>query len=93
MLEKIKGRMGIHESVKIYDLEIAGLISDATHDLGFSGVPKGVINKQTNSVLTAITMYVKANFGNDRSDTNRYMTLYRQKVFRLTMEEGGKDVE
>ena len=85
--------MGIHESVTIYDEEITGLISDAIHDLGFSGVPKAVIDDKTESVLMAVVLYVKANFGNDRSDTNRYMALYRQKVFRLTMEEGGEDVE
>ena len=85
--------MGIHESIGIYDIEILSIMNDAIHDLEFSGVPREIIDKETDSILMAIVLYVKANFGNDRSDTNRYMALYRQKAFRLTMEEGGEDVE
>lgn len=38
-------------------------------------------------VLTAVSCYVMAYLGTDRSDTNRYLDLYRKKVFRLTLNE------
>ena len=36
--------------------------------------------------VTAATLYVKAYIGDDRTDTEKYLDLYRKKVFRLTME-------
>ena len=44
-------------------------------------------------VLTAVTLYVKAYLGNDRSDTRMYLDLYRKKVFRMTLEGSDLDVE
>lgn len=51
-----------------------------------SGVPEAIINEENPSVVTATTFYVKAHLGDDRSDTEKYMDLYRKKVFRLTLE-------
>lgn len=84
MLEKIKKRCGI--SVGVYDAEIGDYIDDCTEEMIASGVPPDMIKAENPQVLTAVTLYVKAHIGNDRSDTGRYMDLYRKKVFRLTLE-------
>ncbi|MCI8592696.1 MAG: hypothetical protein HFI88_10220 [Lachnospiraceae bacterium] len=89
MLEQIKARCGI--AVDIYDGEIKGYIEDCLQDMGASGVPGRLLNGANAQVLTAVTLYVKAYLGNDRSDTGKYLDLYRKKVFRLTLEDD--DVE
>lgn len=88
MLELIKKRCGI--SVSVYDEDIENYITDCREDMLAAGVPAELfpeneteINKQ---VITAVTLYVKAYLGNDRSDTEKYLDLYRKKVFRLTLE-------
>lgn len=94
MLDLIKKRCGIAETVTIYDDDICSYIADCKEDLSVSGVPASLIEEETDSIITAVTFYVKANLGNDRSDTTRYMDLYRKKVFRLALEEGDEaDVE
>lgn len=87
MLEKVKIRCGIISDVTIYDQEIQDYIKDGKSDMIASGVPEYLIDKEDERVVTAITCYVKAYLGNDRSDTEKYLNLYRQKVFRLTLEE------
>ena len=49
-------------------------------------MPQKTVDCQDDRVVTAATLYVKANLGNDRADTEKYMELYRQKVFRLTLD-------
>lgn len=85
MLEKIKHRCGIAEQITIYDEEIMDYIEDAKADLLDSGVPPDLVNTSDVRIMTAITLYVKANIGNDRSDTETYMDLYRKKAFRLAL--------
>lgn len=84
MLELIKKRCGI--SVGVYDAEIRDYINDCTEEMIASGVPPDMIEAENSQVLTAVTLYVKAYLGNDRSDTEKYLDLYRKKVFRLTLE-------
>ena len=92
MLSIIKMRCGIAEAINIYDEDIEMYIEDCKDDMLASGVPAHLIAEKKPGVITAVTFYVKANIGNDRSDTSRYMDLYRKKVFRLTLE-GETDVE
>ncbi len=87
MLELIKKRCGIALAITVYDEEITSYIADARNDMRLSGVDISLLEEETDSVVTAITFYVKANLGNDRSDTEKYMDLYHKKVFRLTMED------
>lgn len=89
MIETVKFRCGIPEKVTIYDDDIRLYIEDAKEDMIMSGVPPDIIEAKDSRVTTAVTLYVKAHIGSDRSDTERYLGLYRQKVFRLTLEEGG----
>ena len=86
MLEKIKFRLGIADTVKIYDADITAYIQDAKSDMIDSGVPPDILGDTPDEqAVTAITLYVKAYLGNDRTDTEKYLDLYRKKVFRLTL--------
>lgn len=91
MFEAVKRRLGIAEAIKIYDADIQLYIGDCVQDLIASGVPETVVSAETEAVLTAVTLYVSAYLGNDRTDTDRYLDLYRQKVFRLTLEPDGSE--
>ncbi len=89
MLELIKKRCGIASSVKVYDEDIMTYMDDCEADLKASGVPGSIANdRQNESVLTAMTLYVKAYLAEDTAETEKYLDLYRKKVFRLTLEEG-----
>lgn len=85
MLEKIKLRCGIAKQITVYDEEISGYIKDAKADMIDSGVPPDLVEIPDERIVTAITLYVKANIGDDRSDTEVYMDMYRKKVFRLAL--------
>lgn len=89
MLEQVKARCGI--AVPVYDGEISGYIEDCLEEMAAAGVPRRLLSGGNSRVLTAVTLYVKAYLGNDRSDTGKYLDLYRKKVFRLTLEDD--DVE
>lgn len=85
--EMIRKRCGITEGINIYDEDIKSYIEDCRQDMKASGVPETLADSEEHaSVLTAVTFYVKAHIGDDRSDTEKYMDLYRKKVFRLTLE-------
>ena len=89
MLEIIKSRCGIPEDIDTYDIDIQVYINDCLADMKASGVPERLLNLNGTDpqVTTAVTLYVKAYLGDDRSDTETYLKLYRQKVYRLTMED------
>lgn len=91
MLELIKKRCGI--SVSVYDEDIEVYMADCREDMIASGVPEELFSEDkteiNEQVATAMTLYVKAYLGNDRSDTEKYLDLYRKKVFRLTLEGDG----
>ena len=88
MLTAVKKRCGIAEGITVYDEEIAAYLDDCEQDLKASGVTEAVLQAEEhrNQILTAVTLYVKAYLGNDRTDTEKYMDLYRKKVFRLSLE-------
>lgn len=86
MLDIIKERCGIPEEIEIYDRDISLYLKDCLEDMKASGVPESILDDPR--AVTAATLYVKAHLGDDRTDTEKYMELYRQKVFRLTLEEG-----
>lgn len=86
MFYLIKKRLGIAENVTVYDDDIRSYLADCEQDMLDSGVPEKTVDCQNDRAVTAATLYVKANLGNDRADTEKYMELYRQKVFRLTLD-------
>lgn len=91
MLDEVKARCGIVPEVTVYDGEISGYIGDAGADLIASGVDASLVEAEKPGVVTAVTLYVKAHLGDDRSDTEKYMDMYRKKVFRLTLEDPVED--
>ena len=82
MLEEIKMRCGIAAAVTVYDADINLYIEDCIGDLKASGVAKELIESKHAGVITAVSLYVKAYLGDDRTDTDKYLSLYRDKVFR-----------
>ena len=94
MLQAVKMRCGIAPEIIVYDEEIEMYIKDALEDMRASGVPEWLLSTKRihPQTLTAVTLYVKAYLGNDRTDTDKYLDLYRKRVFRLTLEDE-KDVE
>lgn len=91
MFELVKKRCGVAAAVDTYDDDIAVYIEDCKEEMLASGVPETLISGEDKQVITAVTLYVKAYLGDDRQDTEKYMDLYRKKVFRLTLE--GDDAE
>ena len=79
----------------MYNDDISVYIEDALEDMKTSGVPPDILKKDADDprVLTAVTLYVKAYLGNDRSDTRMYLDLYRKKVFRMTLEGSSCETE
>ena len=105
MLEKIKKRCGIALEITVYDEETQDLIDSAKADLMASGVITTVIMSENKQLLNAITCYVKAYRGNDRSDSDKYIKMYQDLRLYLefltdedlillkAIEEGEPDVE
>lgn len=89
LLTTIKDRLGIPAEITTYDGELTSVISAAQSDILASGVPSDLIEANDDRVVLAITAYVKANYGDDRSNTTRYTQIYQGIVFRLCQEEGG----
>lgn len=89
LLTMIKERLGIGAGITVYDSELTSLISAARSDIIASGVPSELVDSNDDRVLLAITAFVKANYGDDRSNTTRYTQIYQTMVFRLCQEEGG----
>lgn len=95
MVEQIKQRCGVPASITVYDEEFSQLISDALEEMETAGVPKRLLTdlgQDTNPrVLTAAACYVKAHRGNDRTDTDKYLRMYRDKLHKLMLEPDDED--
>lgn len=96
LIELVNRRLGntddfLDVSIDREDLEM--LITAAISDMRDSGVPQSMLpegpddTSYDNQVATAIFCHVAAYFGTDRTLTNRYLTLYRNYTFRLTLNE------
>ena len=86
-LENLKDRLGIG-SVAVYDAELGDLLQAALLDIQAAGVPTSLIDGDDPRVALAITAFVKANYGDDRQNSQRYTQMYREMVFRLCQEAG-----
>ena len=89
MLEIIKKRCYIMTDV--FDDEIKSLISAAIIDCKESGIDESRFEpdkkgKFDDQVLNCVTAFVKANRGNDRSDTEIYMKMYEKYRDKMTQE-------
>ncbi len=74
MLDAVKLRCGVPSAITVYDTEFKDLISDALEDMRTAGIPETLLeDKGANTnprVLTAVSLYVKAMRGDDRTDTS-----------------------
>ena len=82
MLEKIKLR-GRWKS-KIFDPEIESYIQAAIVELQLAGVKEELIQEENELVLNAITCYVKAYIGTDRTDSSKYLGMFENLKMKLT---------
>lgn len=90
MKEIIKKRCYIMTS--IFDEEIESLISAGKIDCIQSGISERVFEKDKDGnydgqVLNCLTAFVKANRGNDRTDTEMYMKMYESYRDKMTQEQ------
>lgn len=95
MLNDIKSRLGIDAAVTVYDEELASLIKAAADDILAAGVPSSLVGDPEaayagadDRVIMCMVFFIKASYGDDRTNTDKYMDLYRRMVFRLMLEEG-----
>lgn len=86
MFDLVKKRCGVADAVNTYDDDITSYIEDCKEEMLAAGVPQTMIDAKNDQVVTAVTLYVKAYIGDDRQETEKYLDLYRKKVFRLTLE-------
>jgi hypothetical protein len=89
--DSIKIRSGYEEGVMAYDDEIRDLVEAAVTDMLTAGVSEDlfVTKNLDKRILNALALYVQAYIEQDRSDTNRYQSLYKRTVFKLSLEDGG----
>ena len=80
----------------VFDDEIKSLISAGITDCIQSGISSDAFKKDVESdkyddqVINCITAFVKANRGNDRSDTEVYMKMYESYRDKMTLESNYK---
>lgn len=88
LLEQVKQRCGIPTSVTVYDTEYQDLIDDCMEEMRTSGVPEALLSSVDVNprVLTCVCLYIKAYRGDDRSDTEKYLSMFHRKVFKLSLE-------
>lgn len=85
-LDVLKNRLGISESISVYDDELRALLSAAEKDITAAGVPSALVTSDDQRVQLCITAFVKSHYGDDRQNSQRYTTIYREMVFRLCQE-------
>ena len=93
MLDIIKARCYIMTDV--FDDEVESLISAGITDCIQSGISPKVFEKNEegkydDQVINCLTAFVKANRGNDRTDTDIYMKMYRSYRDKMTLESNYK---
>lgn len=88
MLNSVKGALRISASNSLLDGEIIDLIEAARDDLRLSGVlASKVIDDHDSLIKRAITTYVKANFGFDNAEAERFQRSYESLKAHLTLSQ------
>lgn len=85
MLETIKKRCRL--STSAFDTEIMSLVEAAKTDLKIAGVKQEVLDNQGELLTNAISCFVKAYMGTDRSDSTRYLRMYETLKMSLVYLE------
>ena len=89
---KIKTRAGYSEALTAFDEEIRDAIEAAVTKMLAAGVPTDLFVTEDpidKRIIIAITSYVNAYCGQDRTDTNKYLKLFSDGVKNLQLEDGG----
>lgn len=75
LLAAVKVAVRVSPSLTIYDDELVGIIGAAKRQLAVAGVAEAVLAADPLDPLvqTAITVYVKASFGMDNPEADRFM--------------------
>ena len=89
---KIKTRAGYSEALTAFDEEIRDAIEAAVTKMLAAGVPEDLFVTEDpidKRIIIAITCYVNAHCGQDRTDTSKYLKLFSDNVRNLQTEDGG----
>lgn len=71
-----------------FDSEIADLINAARADLALGGVVEDKAQDETDPlILRAVETYVKAEFGLDNEDADKYRASYKEQRNALTLSD------
>ncbi len=94
--EKIKPLMRISATQTAFDVELEDLIDAARSDLKLSGVLPSKAESETDPLITrAVSTYVKANFGWENKDAEKFQASYDALKAHLTLSAeytvGGDD--
>lgn len=96
MLNSIKKVLRISETNQSYNDEINDLILAAKDDLKISGIASSLIDDNDPLIKRAIITYVKAHFGYDNPEADRYSLAYESLKTHLSLvyrdEESKKKV-
>ena len=88
----IKKRAGYSEALTAFDTEIQDAMEAAITKMLAAGVPEDLFVTEDpidKRIIIAITSYVNAYCGQDRTDTNKYLKLFSDGVKNLQLEDGG----
>lgn len=88
-LNAVKTRIGMSEDITDFDTDINLMISDALHDMSASGIGSDALvitGEVDGSILNCVALYCMAYMGEDRSNTDKYLEMYRGRVSRLALE-------
>lgn len=79
-------RQALRISSEDFDGEITDLIRAAREDLALGGVrPERASDEEDPLIKRAVTSYVKADFGLDNEDADKYRAAYRQLKVSLAL--------
>ncbi|WEK53324.1 MAG: head-tail connector protein [Candidatus Cohnella colombiensis] len=88
MLDDAKATLRISATTKAFDVEVSDLIDAAIHDLKLSGVLASKADDDTDPLIRrAVFVYVKANFGIDNPDAEKFQKSYESLKAHLTLSQ------
>lgn len=80
--------MRLKASQTAFDVELEDLVAAARQDLKLSGLLAAKADSETDSLITrAVSLYVKANFGWDNPDAEKFRGSYESLKAHLTLSQ------
>ena len=90
LLDEVKQELRISDAE--FDTEISELISEAFADLAIPPIKTTILTETEPLVKRAVKLYVKANFGLDNPDAEKYQKAYDNLVQKLSLSLKYKEV-